>query len=140
MIPTQDVFCELRSWSYNYEKGGSMQIPGILLALLFGLASLGAAPASDQSQAVPGSVAPSVKLDLLDSTAEASPIGKFHPANERLRNFDLRNLGSIHIEGTPTSDPPVASQATATRAAFHVGRHPLSTFPDGSRTDHSRAS
>ncbi len=75
-----------------------MRIPGILLALLFGLASLGAAPASGQSQAAPGSVAPSGKSDLLNSAAGASPIGKFHPANQRLHNFDLRNLGSIHIE------------------------------------------
>jgi len=72
-----------------------MRVPGILLALLFGLASLGAAPASGQSQAAPSSVAPS---DLRNSAAEASPIGKFHSANERLHNFDLRNLGSVHIE------------------------------------------
>jgi hypothetical protein len=75
-----------------------MRIPDILLALLFGLASLGVAPASDQSQAVSGSGAPSVKSDLMNSAAEASPIGKFHPANERVHNFDLPNLGSIHIE------------------------------------------
>lgn len=75
-----------------------MRIPGMLLALLFGLASLGAAPASDQSQATSGSVAPSVNADSLNSAAEAMPIGKFYPANERLYNFDLPNLGSIHIE------------------------------------------
>jgi len=70
-----------------------MRIPGILLALLFGLASQGAAPASDQSQTAPGSSAPSVKSALLNS-----PFRKFHPANERRRDFDLRKLGSIHIE------------------------------------------
>ena len=74
-----------------------MQIPG-LVALLFGMASLGAAPVSDQSQAASGSVATSVKADSLTSAAEAMPIGKFRPANERPHNFDLRNLGSIHIE------------------------------------------
>ncbi len=74
-----------------------MRIPGILPALLFGLASLGAVPSGDQSQAAPNSVAPSVKSDLLNS-AETSPIGKFHPASQSLRNFDLHNLGSIHIE------------------------------------------
>jgi hypothetical protein len=74
-----------------------MQIPG-LVALLFGLASLGAAPASDQSQAASGSVATSVKADSLNSAAEAMPIDKFRPANERPHNFDLRNLGSIHIK------------------------------------------
>jgi hypothetical protein len=73
-----------------------MQIPG-LVALVFGLASLGAAPASDQSQAASGSVATSVKADSLNSGAEAMPIDKFRPANER-PHFDLRNLGSIHIE------------------------------------------
>jgi hypothetical protein len=46
-------------------------------------------------RAVRGSVAPS---DLRNSAAQASPIGKFHPANERLHKFDLRNLGSVHIE------------------------------------------
>ena len=75
-----------------------MRIPGILLALLFGLASLGAAPASDQSQAASGSVATSVKADSLNSAAKAMPIDKFRPANERPHNFDPRNLGSIHIE------------------------------------------
>ena len=74
-----------------------MQIPG-LVALLFGLASLGAAPASDQSQAASGSVATSVKADSLNSAAKAMPIDKFRPANERPHNFDPRNLGSIHIE------------------------------------------
>jgi hypothetical protein len=62
------------------------------------MASLGAAPGSDQSQAASGSVATSVKADSLTSAAEAMPIGKFRPANERPHNFDLRNLGSIHIE------------------------------------------
>jgi hypothetical protein len=75
-----------------------MRILGILPALLFGLAFQGAAQASDLSQAAPGSVATSVKADSLSSAAEAMPIGKFHPANERPHNFDLRNLGSIHIE------------------------------------------
>ena len=74
-----------------------MQIPG-LVALLFGLASLGAAPASDQSQAASGSVATSVKADSLNNAAKAMPIDKFRPANERPHNFDPRNLGSIHIE------------------------------------------
>ena len=74
-----------------------MQIPG-LVALLFGLASLGAAPASDQSQAASGSVATSVKADSLNSAAKAMPIDKFRPPNERPHNFDPRNLGSIHIE------------------------------------------
>ena len=73
-----------------------MRLLGILPALLFGLASLGAAPASD-------------------STAEANPVSNFHPAIER-HHFDLRtfypaierhhfdlhnlgsNLGSIHIK------------------------------------------
>jgi hypothetical protein len=54
-----------------------MRLLGILPALLFGLASLGAAPASD-------------------STAEADPVSNFHPAMER-HHFDLHNLGSIHI-------------------------------------------
>ena len=74
-----------------------MQIPG-LVALLFGLASLGAAPASDQSQAASGSVATSVKADSVNSAAKAMPIDKFRPPNERPHNFDPRNLGSIHIE------------------------------------------
>jgi hypothetical protein len=74
-----------------------MQIPG-LVALLFGLASLGAAPTSDHSQSASGSVATSVKADSLNSAAEAMPIDKFRPANERPHNFDLRTLGSIHIE------------------------------------------
>ena len=39
-----------------------MRIPGILLALLFGLASLGAAPASDSSQAAPDSAPPRIVL------------------------------------------------------------------------------
>jgi len=30
---------------------------------------------------------------------EAGPIGKLHPTNERLHNFDFRNLGSIHTDG-----------------------------------------
>jgi hypothetical protein len=75
-----------------------MRIPSALLSLLLGLASLGAAPASDQSQAAPGSVAPSAKFDLLNRATGARPIRKFRPANERLRNFDLGNLGSIHTE------------------------------------------
>jgi hypothetical protein len=75
-----------------------MRIPGALLSLLLGLASLGTAPASGQSQSAPGSVAPSAKFDLLNSAAGARRISKFHPENERPRNFDLRNLGSIHTE------------------------------------------
>jgi hypothetical protein len=75
-----------------------MRILGILLALLFGLTSLGAAPASDHSQATAGSVVLPVNSDVRNSAAEANPIGKFHPANGPLHNFDLRNLGSIHIE------------------------------------------
>jgi hypothetical protein len=39
-----------------------MRILGILLAFLFGLASLGAAPASDPSQAAPGSAPPRIRL------------------------------------------------------------------------------
>jgi hypothetical protein len=39
-----------------------MRIPGILLALLFGLASIGAAPASDSSQAAPDSAPPRIVL------------------------------------------------------------------------------
>jgi hypothetical protein len=82
----------LRCWSYNLRKGGTMRIPGLLVALLFGMVSLGAAPASD-------------------STAEANPVSHFHPAIERhhfdlrplgpsigRRHFDLHNLGSIHID------------------------------------------
>ncbi len=75
-----------------------MRIPGILLALPIGLASLWASAASNPSQAVPSSVVPSVKSDLPTRAAEASPNAEFHPANERLRHFDFRNLGSIHIE------------------------------------------
>ncbi len=41
-----------------------MRIPGILLALLFGLASLGAEPASDPSQAAPDSAPPRIVLQL----------------------------------------------------------------------------
>src|ERR1700730_15693720 len=41
-----------------------MRILGILLALLFGLASLGAAPASDPSQAAPGSAPPRIRLQV----------------------------------------------------------------------------
>ena len=74
-----------------------MRILGILLALLFGLTSLGAAPASEQSQSTAGSVVLPVKSDVRNRAAEANPIGKF-PTNGRLHNFDLRNLGSIHIE------------------------------------------
>jgi hypothetical protein len=69
-----------------------MRIHGLLVALLFGTVSLGAAPASD-------------------STAEANSVSNFHPSIER-HHFDLRplgpsiewhrsdlhNLGSIHIE------------------------------------------
>ena len=72
-----------------------MRIPSILLALLFGLASLGAAPATDQSQPTPSSAAPSVKSRLLNRAAEVMPIGNSNPANERQHDFDLRNLGSI---------------------------------------------
>ena len=75
-----------------------MRIPIALLSLLLGLASLGAAPASGQSQAAPGSVAPSAKFDLPNRATGVRPISKFHPANERLRNFDPRNLGSIQTE------------------------------------------
>ena len=75
-----------------------MRIPGILLALPFGLASLWASAATNPSQALPTSVASSVKSDFRTNTAEASPIVEFHPANQRLRHFDLRNLGSIHNE------------------------------------------
>jgi len=39
-----------------------MRIPSILLALLFGLTSLGAAPASDPPQAAPGSAPPRIVL------------------------------------------------------------------------------
>ena len=67
-----------------------MRIPAILPALLFGLASLGAAQSSVQSQAARSSTATSVKSDLLFSS-EASPIAEFRSANQRL-------LGSIHIE------------------------------------------
>jgi hypothetical protein len=75
-----------------------MRIPGVVLALLFGLvSSLVAAPARGQSQSASGSVAPFVKYDLVNRAADARLTGKFHPANERLRNFDLRNLGSIYI-------------------------------------------
>jgi len=58
-----------------------MRLLGILAALLFELASLGAAPASD-------------------STAEANPFSNVHPAVER-HHFDLHNLGSIHIKEEP---------------------------------------
>jgi hypothetical protein len=76
-----------------------MRIPGVVLALLFGLvSSLETAPARGQSQSASGSDALSVKHDLVNRAADARPTGKFHPANERLRNFDLRNLGSIYIE------------------------------------------
>jgi hypothetical protein len=72
-----------------------MRIPSVLLAILFGFASLDAAPATDQSQPTPSSAAPSVKSRLLNSAAEAKPIGKSNPPNERQHDFDIRNLGSI---------------------------------------------
>ena len=75
-----------------------MRIPVILSALLLGLCSLGAAPASEQSQSASGSAAPRLQSDLLNSAVEASPLGKFHPANKRLHFFDLRNRGSLRIE------------------------------------------
>jgi hypothetical protein len=75
-----------------------MRILGILLALLFGLTSLGATPASERSQATLDSVVLPVNSNVRNSAAEANPIGKFHPANGRLHNFDLRKLRSIHIE------------------------------------------
>jgi hypothetical protein len=81
-----------------------MRIPSILLALLFGLTSLVAAPATDQSQPTTTPAAPSVKSGLLNGAVAAMPIGKFRPANKRGHDvsrvgiFDRRNLGSIHIE------------------------------------------
>jgi hypothetical protein len=72
-----------------------MRISSILLAILFGLASLGAAPPAGQPQPTPSPAAPSVKSGLLSGAAEAMSIGKSHPANERQHNFDLRNLGSV---------------------------------------------
>jgi hypothetical protein len=82
-----------------------MRIPIILLVLQFGLASLGAAQATDQSQPAPGSAAPSRKSELVNNATEAMPIGKFHLANERRHDvspvgiFDVRNLRPFHFEG-----------------------------------------
>lgn len=73
-----------------------MRIPSVLLALVLGLASLGAAPAAEQPQPSLYFPAPSVRPDLLNSAAEAIPMDKSHPANERPK-FDFRNLGSIHL-------------------------------------------
>jgi hypothetical protein len=68
-----------------------MRIPGILLALLFGLASLGAAPASDSTaEGNPVSNHPAIERHHFD-------LRNFYPAIER-HHFNLHNLGSIHIE------------------------------------------
>ena len=71
-----------------------MRIPSILLALLFGLISLDAAPVTDNSKPTPNPAAASVESRLLNGAAEPMPIGKSHPASERQHNFNLRNLGS----------------------------------------------
>jgi hypothetical protein len=71
-----------------------MRIPSILLALLFGLTSLGASPVTDNSKPTPNPAAASVESRLLNGAAEPVPIGKSHPAIERQHNFNLRNLGS----------------------------------------------
>ena len=73
-----------------------MRIPSVLLALVLGLASLGAASAAEQPQPSPYSSASSIKPDWLNSAGEAIPTDKSHPAHER-PTLNLRNLGSIHL-------------------------------------------
>jgi hypothetical protein len=73
-----------------------MRIPKVLLALLFGLASLVSASASEPPQPSLDSTAPSARPDLLNSDANAIAIDKFRPANERPK-FDFRNLSSVHL-------------------------------------------
>jgi hypothetical protein len=77
-----------------------MRIPSVLLALVLGLASLGAASAAEQPQPSLYFPAPSVKPDLLNSAAEAIPIDKSYPANERPKG--PRNNKSPLIALTPT--------------------------------------
>jgi hypothetical protein len=91
-----------------------MRIPKVLLALVFGLASLVSALASEPPQPSLDSTAPSVTPDLLNSGAKAIAIDKFRPANERPQ-FDFRNLGSIHL-------PEDATKVCYTMRSYIVAR------------------